>query len=154
MKKFLLIIVAVIGFTFAANAQNNAIGVRVGGGQGYDAEISFQTAFGSHNRLEADLGYYGVQKVGALSLTGIYQFHSEIPAVANLGWYAGAGARVIMVTAANSSLSLGAVGQAGIDYFLDAIPLQFSLDIRPCFYLYPATQFYWGDIALGIRYKF
>ena len=40
MKKLLLVLVAVLGLSFAANAQN--IGGRFGGGKGYGAELSYQ----------------------------------------------------------------------------------------------------------------
>lgn len=155
MKKVILVLIAVIGLTFAANAQGNAIGVRLGGGQGYNAELSFQKALGSSSRLEADLGWYSDNGIGAFSLTGIYQMHFPINAVPNLGWYVGAGAKATVVSVANStSVGIGIVGQAGLDYAFDVVPLQLSLDIRPCFYLHPATSFHWGDIALGIRYTF
>lgn len=160
MKKVLLIMMAVMGFAFAASAQNNAIGVRIGGGQGYGAEISFQKSLGSPHRLEVDLGYksYGFG-LGSLGLVGVYQLHYDIPDIQNLGWYVGAGARLDIYTysddsTSNSSFFLGVAGQAGMDYHFNAIPLQLSLDIRPYFHLIPSTVFKWGDIALGIRYMF
>ena len=154
MKKVLLVLVAVLGFAFAASAQDNAIGVRLGGGQGYNAEISYQKVLGGPNRLEVDLGYYGVEGYGAFGLSAIYRFHQEIAAVPNFGWFVGAGGKMNAAFYSGMHISLGVVGQAGVDYHFDAIPLQLSLDIRPCFYLYPATAFMWGDIALGIRYMF
>lgn len=156
MKKVVLILVAVMGFAFAASAQNSAIGVRIGGGQGYGAEISFQKSLGEPHRLEVDLGYYGTfgYNIASFGLSGIYQFHQEIDAVPNLGWFAGAGARVNATFFEGTYISLGVLGQAGVDYHLDALPLQLSLDIRPCLYLIPGTTFQWGDIALGIRYMF
>lgn len=155
MKKVLLVLVAVLGFAFAASAQNNAIGVRIGGGQGYGAELSFQKGLGGFNRLEADLGYRIWSESSWMSLSALYQAHFNINAVPNLGWYAGVGPRIDLYTGGgNAGIGLGICGQAGVDYHFDAIPLQLSLDIRPCFYLYPATSFQWGDIALGIRYMF
>ena len=57
-KKAILLVVAVMGLAFAAKAQNNAIGVRLSGGdQWYCGEISYQRSLGDSNRLEADLGY-------------------------------------------------------------------------------------------------
>ena len=155
MKKVLLILVAVFSFAFAANAQNNAIGARLGGGQGYGAELSYQKGLGGINRLEADLGYRSWYGAGWMSLTALYQAHFDINAVQNLGWYVGAGPRIDLYTYSdNVTVGIGVCGQAGVDYHFDAVPLQLSLDIRPCFYLYPATSFQWGDIALGIRYMF
>lgn len=153
MKKLLLVLIAVIGISFAASAQN-AIGVRLGGGQGYGAELSYQKGIGGMNRLEFDLGYRSWSDVNWFALSAIYQAHFDINAVPNLGWYAGAGARVDLYTYSGTSIALGVVGQAGIDYHFDALPLQLSLDIRPCFYVYPETSFQWGDVALGIRYMF
>lgn len=154
MKKLLLVVIAIVGLTFAANAQNKAIGLRAGGGQGYGTEISYQQGLGGISRLEADLGFYGYSTFG---LALIYQIHNDIPAVPNLGWYAGVGGRVTMSTYYGTYFSIGAVAQAGVDYNLKPLinfPLQVSLDIRPCLYLYPSTAFYWGDIALGVRYMF
>ena len=152
MKKLLLVVVAVFGLMVAANAQNKAIGFRAGGGQGYGAELSYQQALGGPNRLEADLGFYGYSTFG---LAVLYQFHKDIPAVPNLGWYAGVGGRATLSTYYGTYFSAAAVAQVGVDYNLQPIvklPLQVSLDIRPGFYLYPTTYFYWGDIALGLRY--
>lgn len=154
MKKVILIMVAVLGLGFAASAQSNAIGARLGGGQGFGAELSFQKALGGINRLEADLGWRSWSNVGWFALSAIYQAHFDINAVPNLGWYVGAGGRVDLYTYSGTSIALGVVGQAGVDYHFNALPIQLSLDIRPCLYLYPATDFQWGDVALGIRYMF
>lgn len=153
MKKLLLVLVAVMGLTFAANAQD-AIGVRLGGGQGYNAELSYQKGLGA-SRLEFDLGWYNYEHASSFSLAAIYQFHQDIAAVPNLGWFVGAGGKVnYWSAAATDKIGLGIVGQAGLDYYFQAIPLQLSLDIRPCLYLMPSTDFHWGDVALGIRYTF
>lgn len=153
MKKLFLVLIAVIGLSFAANAQN-ALGVRLGGGQGYNAELSFQKGMGG-SRLEFDLGWHNFEHSSAFSFAAIYQYHMDIPAVPNLGWFVGAGAKLdYWSDAPKDNVGLGIVGQAGLDYHFKAVPLQLSLDIRPCFYLIPSTNFHWGDIALGIRYVF
>lgn len=154
MKKLLLVLIAVIGISFAANAQDNAIGVRIGGGQGYNAELSFQKGLGA-SRLEFDLGWHNYEHSSAFSLAAIYQFHQDIAAVPNLGWFVGIGGKLDYWSALSSdNIGLGIVGQAGLDYAFKALPLQLSLDIRPCFYLIPETNLHWGDVALGIRYMF
>ncbi|MBR3427938.1 MAG: hypothetical protein IKG95_08370 [Bacteroidales bacterium] len=153
MKKLVLIMVAVMGLAFAANAQNN-LGVRVGTG----TELSWQHGIGSHNRLEFDLGLDGIfnnHEWNFICLSGIYQWHWNI--VDKLGWYIGPGATVGFYTWKNHTSELGAAvgGQIGIDYELP-IPLQLSLDARPMWYLTNNeyhTGFGWGA-CLGIRYMF
>ena len=153
MKKTLIILVALL-MGGVANAQLSGIGVRLGGGQGYGAELS--TLWG--NRIEADLGWSSGDHHSSFSLTGIYQWTGEIGS--GFGWFAGVGARVAFWSwesgygDSDSQIALALAGQAGIEYNFSAIPIQLSLDIRPAFYLVPDTDFHWGDIALGIRYRF
>ena len=162
MKKVLLLLFAIIGLGFVASAQNNAIGVRVGGGQGYyGAEISYQRSLCGIHRLEADLGYRRCDyyDFSSWTLVGVYQLHFDIPAVQNLGWYFGSGAKFNLLTWSEYkriyySAIFGVTGQVGVDYHFSGIPLQLSLDFRPSFYLIPYTAFEWGDFALGIRYRF
>ena len=71
MKKVLILLVTVVAFGFAANAQN-AIGVRLGGGTAYGAEVSYQRALGGANRLEVDLGF-NRSKDNYINLAGIYR---------------------------------------------------------------------------------
>ena len=91
MKKLFVALVAVFAMAATANAQDNALGVRLGGGQGYGAELSYQRGLGG-NRLELDLGWSSNDHHTALSLTGIYQWTGEIGS--GFGWYAGVGAHV------------------------------------------------------------
>ena len=69
MKKLLLVLVAVMGLSFAANAQYNgkAIGVRLGGGYYNGGEISYQTPVGA-NRFEINAGWANSDFA---SLTGV-----------------------------------------------------------------------------------
>lgn len=151
MKKIVVLLVAVFALGFAANAQE-AVGVRLGGGQGYGAELSWQHGLGG-NRLEADLGISSGDNYTHFNLTGIYQWTGEIGS--GFGWYGGLGLSLGYWSVVNKSdFALAGVLQGGIEYTLSAIPLQFSLDIRPKLWLLPSTDFHWGDIALGIRYKF
>lgn len=153
MKKIIIAIVAVFAMSTAANAQLSGIGVRLGGGQGYGAELSTLWNFG--NRVEIDLGWNSDEGYTGFSLTGIYQWQGEIGS--GFGWFAGVGARVAYwnwEVTDDSDIALGLAGQAGLEYKFSAIPIQLSLDIRPCFWLIPDTDFHWGDIALGIRYTF
>ena len=157
MKKLIIAIVAVFAMSSVASAQIQDLGVRIGGGQGYGAELSAMWGLGG-NRLETDLGWSSGDHHSSLSLAGIYQWTGEIGS--GFGWYAGVGARLAMWSWDNgynngdTDFALALVGQGGIEYNFDAIPIQLSVDIRPNFWLIPETSFHWGDIALGIRYRF
>lgn len=152
MKKFFLTTMVLFAMSTMASAQIQTVGARFGGGQGYNAELSAQWGF-CGQRLETDLGWYSNKGVSALSLSGIYHWMYELDY--GFSWYVGVGGHLGMWFADHTSdISLGVMGQAGIEYNFDEIPLQLSLDLRPCFYLNPNTDLHWGDIAFGIRYRF
>ena len=71
MKKFILVLVAVVALGFAGNAQN-AIGVRGAFGNSTSAELSYLHGLGSANRLELDLGWHNFKDWGSyINLTNI-----------------------------------------------------------------------------------
>ncbi|MBR6247343.1 MAG: hypothetical protein IKR15_08335 [Bacteroidales bacterium] len=144
MKRFILIVAAVLGIAIAASAQPRAIGVRAG----YGAELSYQHTLGGANFLEVDLGWWSTGINAALA----YDFN--IAPLGPFGFYAGPAADVWMFNAdGTSGLGLGVGAQVGLEYDF-SFPLQLSLDWRPLFTILPATGFGWNSIALGIRYRF
>jgi len=160
MKKMFLTLALVVSMVGALSAQNekNAIGLRFGNG----GEISFQTALGSANRLELDLGLNSWNNNSGYSgfgLSGIYQWVWNLDGLApGFKWYAGLGPQLGSWSGnANTNyqgFALGLAGQIGLEYNFN-IPLQLSLDYRPSWYILPGS--YGGaydGIALGVRYKF
>jgi hypothetical protein len=151
MKKLLLVLVAVMGLTFAANAQYNgkAIGVRLGGGYYNGGELSYQMPMGS-NRAELNLGWANSDFASA---TGVYQWLGNIKG--EWGWFAGPG--VNLGYCINHGFGVAAVLEGGIEWNPEALPLQFTLDIRPSWdFLKREGCAYNGFAvggALGIRYK-
>jgi hypothetical protein len=166
MKKLLLFSVALLGFTFLSNAQdisNNALGLRLGDSNGVGAEISYQHALGSNNRLEVDLGWRDGKYYDGFKLAGLYQWVWNIDGGFN--WYAGVGGGLGSFGYDDNKGNdyndtfVFAAGDIGIEYNFD-IPLLISLDFRP--------EIGFGDdhnndfdnsglgfdIALGIRYQF
>lgn len=145
----------------AQNFSKNAIGLRLGSGNGIGTEISYQLALQTNNRLEIDLGTVSKDKSAAVKITGIYQWVWELED--NFNWYAGAGAGL-----ANASYDIDfpglrngdrnesfayAVGQLGIEYNFNA-PLLLSLDTRPQFSLARYGNNLNLVTSLGIRYQF
>jgi hypothetical protein len=147
MKKVLAILLVCFAVATAVNAQDKAIGLKLGS---YGAEISGQMAMGDANRVEANLGFYA----GGLSLNGYYQWVKDLPALgSNWKWYYGAGAGVGI----GSSFSLGVGGQAGLEFDLQSVvpslPLQLSIDALPTINIIGGFGFGIGG-GLGIRYRF
>lgn len=163
MKKLLLFSVVLLGFAFTSNAQdiaNNALGLRLGDSNGVGAEISYQHALGSNNRLEVDLGWRDGKNYDGFKLAGLYQWVWNIDGGFN--WYAGVGGGLGSFGYDDNNGNdyndtfVFAAGDIGIEYNFD-IPLLISLDFRPEIGFGDETydnndlDF---DIALGIRYQF
>ena len=148
MKKVFITLLALVALTTAANAQyNNTLGVRVGAGSAFGAELSYQGFVGNVNRVELDLGAnFGSYK--AVSLAAVYQWHWFL--TGGFGFFVGPGVQGIV---SNSSFILGVGGQMGIDYQFSA-PIQLSLDFRPMYNLFGNLHGFNYGAALGIRYAF
>ncbi len=145
MKKFILVIAAVLGLAVVASAQPRALGVRVGWG----GELSYQHTLGAENFLEVDAGW----GANAISVGAAYDF--QIAPLGPFGFYAGPAAHVWLGgSEEQNNLVLGVGAQLGLEYMFDGIPLQLSLDWKPLFTLVPATGFGWQSFGLGIRYAF
>lgn len=160
MKKLVLSVLLIGVFVFGGQAQEiseNTLGLRLGDNDGFGAEVSYQRALGSSNRLEANLGWRNSRNVDAIKLTGLYQWVWNIDG--NFNWYAGAGAglgswRYNENGFSDSGTFVFAAGDIGIEYDFD-IPLLLSLDFRPeiggsGYY----ENSYGSDIAISVRYQF
>lgn len=163
MKNLFLLAIALIGFSFASHAQDiseNAIGLRLGDSDAFGAEVSYQRALGTNNRLEVDLGWRDGKTYDGFKLTGLYQWLWNIDGGFN--WYAGAGGGLgsfrgdLPGYKDYNDTFVFAAGDVGIEYNFD-FPLLLSLDFRPEIgfgddrYNNNDLDF---DIALGVRYQF
>ena len=149
MKKILISLIALVALTTAANAQySNALGVRVGAGSAFGAELSYQGFLSDVNRLELDLGA-NFGSYTAVSVATILHWHWFL--AGGFGFYIGPGVQGYVV---EKHLGLGVGGQVGIDYQFNA-PFQLSLDVRPMWDIFTVTgaALNYGA-ALGIRYAF
>jgi len=159
MKKMFLTIafIAVITGALSAQADNKAIGLRLGSGFGYGAEISYQQPLSKSNRLEVDLGLNS----WGFGLNGVYQWVWDLSDLGDgFNWYAGVGGGIGTYNFnygtdrnANRDFSIGVLGQVGIEYKFE-IPLTLSLDYRPGIYVVPTFNGTYDGICLGARYRF
>jgi hypothetical protein len=166
MKKFFIMLVAVVALSASAMAQAGsekfAIGARVGYGYaGFPAEVSFMWGVGPElNRIEMDLGFSwwgapGGAHYAGLQFTAAYQWRWNI--VKGLHWYVGPGATVGSWFA-DLPFCFGVGGQVGIEYDFDA-PIQLTLDYRPMVNFHPWDKAWgWGhyhdSFCFGVRYRF
>ncbi len=160
MKKLIFAAVLTLGFVWNGQAQKiseNALGLRLGDNDGFGAEVSYQRALGSSNRLELDLGWRNSKNVDAIKLAGLYQWVWNIDGGFN--WYAGVGGglgswRYDYKNEKDNGTFAFLAGDIGIEYDFD-IPLLVSLDFRPEFggngYY---ENNYGSDIGLSLRYQF
>jgi len=151
---FVLVLLANIG-----NAQiaDHALGLRLGGGDGFGTEISYQHGLSSLNRLEFDLGMHSSNHYNAWGLAGIYQWVWNIDGGFN--WYAGAGGRIgswhwdTDYRTDNNGIFLAVAGDIGIEYVFP-IGIQISLDARPEIGLINHGDAFRNNIAFSVRYQF
>jgi hypothetical protein len=133
----------------------NAIGLRAGNYSG----ITYKQFINSKNAFEI----YGLlrlyDKYNVANFTGVYQVHNGIPNVSTLKWYYGFGATVGFNSYKSTYLgkkitgaNIGILGTVGLDLALTEIPIGFSVDWSPTFFLNNDGGFY-GDYAhFAIRY--
>ena len=145
MKRILILLVAALGISIAANAQSRALGLRAG----YGGELSYQHSFGS-NFAEFDLGWFS----RGFDIVGIYDF--VIAGNGQVNLYVGPGAQLGFYNHydGDARVNVGIAGQLGVEWNIPSIPLQLSVDWRPVYFLMHDGGFGYDSVGLGIRYRF
>ncbi len=158
MKKLLFTILAGVAlFTMSADVANaqsykNAIGGRFGSANG----ISFKTGLSKNAMLELIGNFRSSKNTDYLRLTALYEVYNPINGAAGLTWYYGAGGTIgsYKYKDEDGKVYLGANGVLGLDYKFNGAPINLSLDWIPTLRLTPDTDFYSGDVGLGVRFTF
>ncbi len=153
MKKAIVSILAFMALITAVSAQENAVGLRVGGSiKGFGMEASYQTFLNDINRIEADLGFRIYGHHAALTAAGGYQWHWFL--TGGLGVYGGPAAMMALSLWPGPKFNLGLGGQIGFDYQFDA-PIQVLLDFRPTYNFFGGLLHGFDPyVSLGARYSF
>jgi opacity protein-like surface antigen len=148
MKKVVFVFGLLVSLTLSVNAQDiadNAIGLRLSGGNGAGGEISYQKALGNNTRLEIDLGL--ANEFADFKATGLYQWVWSLEEQFN--WYAGFGGGIV---SANGTGIYGA-GVIGIEYNFN-VPILLSLDYRPEIGVAGGLDGLNSSLSLAVRYQF
>lgn len=156
MKKNMLSVALVLLMAISASAQNSAdyrtaIGVKF-----YPGAITLKHFISEKAALEG-LGYF---YNNGFRVTGLYEFHFDIPDVNGLKWYVGPGAHLGFYNTKyknanginDGGVAIGVDGVIGLDYKVPSAPINLSLDFQPSieFGDYNGYGGSWGGIA--IRY--
>ena len=160
MRKFifLLTVVAFLGISndLMSQSYKSAIGARFGS----PFSASYKTFLNESGAVELNLGFRTFGFGSWISGAAAYQIHKDIPSVAGLKWYYGAGGIVSFYTYNSSYLSdaggigFGIQGYLGLDYAFTDIPLNLSVDWVPTLFVGNGyyTGFGAGYGALSARY--
>lgn len=157
MKKLLFTLIAATALLVSttdvkAQGYKNAIGGRFGDANG----ISFKTGLNNSAMLELIANFRSNKSVDYFRITGLYEVYNPINGAEGLNWYYGGGATIGSVKAKgyDGDIYLGANGVIGLDYKFRGAPINLSLDWVPTLQLTPNTDFYSGDVGLGVRFTF
>src|SRR5947208_1536817 len=156
IRRFLFVTLLVSIFqlviTTSTSAQNssgykNAVGLGLDLGSGTLVGIDGKHFFTNKDAGEAQLMFgSGITLLGAQ-----YEYHGQIQNASGLKWYAGLGPQFAFGNGFTDVLLRPLVG---LDYKINAVPLQFSFDWRPSFVITHGTYFDAARFGLGFRYAF
>ncbi|WP_206082001.1 hypothetical protein [Maribellus sediminis] len=143
MKKGLLVLAIVMGSILASNAQE--LGVRFGDVSGGNVAIDGIFSTGQFSRLHADVSFGNGVGVDLL-----WDFIYRPLGGEAFNWYAGVGPYIQI----DDPFWFGAVGELGLAYTFNSIPISLSIDWRPALSIVEKTDFHFGGFGLNIRYVF
>lgn len=142
MKKYFLVIIVVAGFS-TANAQE--LGIRFGSITGGNVAIDGIFSMGEFSRIHADVSFGN-----GVGIDVLWDFlYRPLPGEA-FNWYVGAGPYTFI----GSNFELGVVGEIGLEYHFNEVPLAIGIDWRPYLRIIDNTDFGAEGVGLNVRYVF
>ncbi len=146
---FLLAAASDVSAQRAANGTDyrNAIGLGIDFGNGSTLVGPSYKHFFSENNV----GKFEILFGNYVAIQAFYEYHKMIEGAPGLQWFAGIGAGVGL-DENNSAFLLKPTG--GLDYKIDDVPLSFSFDWRPTFFIGDNSDFEAGRFGLGLRFAF
>ncbi len=144
---FMFVTISLISFSQEQPA--NALGIRLGGGFGFDWEVSYQRYLSDQIRMENGLGMaVGSNRKGFTTTTTI-QWVWDINS--SFKWFTGPG---LQLGSREGLFYFGLTGQVGIEYLFREIPFQIGIDTRPVIGIENANNAFEININASIRYLF
>ncbi len=157
MKKIIISLILLLSISLSSSAQDYNTGIGLRGG--FTSGITIKHFIGDKAALE---GIFGTVWRG-FNFTGLYELHSYSAFdVERLNWYYGLGGHIgfwngrynpWFVNSTRSYTVIGFDGILGMEYNIEEIPINISLDVKPAINLIGYTGF-WFDGAFSVRYIF
>lgn len=152
MKKLIIVLIVLSFNCGVVNAQNYNTGIGLRGG--FSSGITLKHVMSDNNAIE---GILATQHKGLL-ITLLYERHVSAFDVPGLFWYYGAGGHLGMYDENdppgyldNTYVLLGINGVVGLDYKIEEIPINISLDLMPRMHVVGYTGLRWGG-GFSLRY--
>ena len=155
MKRKVLVVVCFIITAIGVNAQdyNTGIGFRGGISNGLTVKHNL-------NSTSAIEGLLSTRWRG-VNITGLYEIHAQAFDTPRLNWYYGFGGHIGFFDGDRSSrfdtgshTLIGIDGIIGIEYNIEPIPFNISLDWKPGINLIGYSSHWFDEVAFSVRYIF
>lgn len=156
MKKISVLLIGFLFFVTVAGAQdyNTGIGIRGGLSNG----ITIKHFLDSNKALEGLLS----TRWDGFHITALYEIHDQAFDTPRLNWYYGFGGHIGFWDGDKnhrwfedgSHTVIGVDGIIGLEYNIEPIPFNLSLDWKPAINLIGHTGLWADNFALSIRYIF
>ncbi len=148
MKKTLLIVAIAAAGSLGLQAQE--LGIRFGsftGNGGVALDGIFST--GEFSRIHGDVSFGR-----GIGVDLLWDFIYRPLGDEAFNWYLGAGPFLYIPFDADYNFGLGAIGELGLSYTFNSVPISLSLDWRPYFRLLETTDVSFGGFGFNVRYVF
>lgn len=143
LTKLLVVVAIVVGTALSSNAQE--LGIRFGDISGGNVALDALFSTGEFSRIHADISFGD-----GVGIDVIWDFLYRPLGGEAFNWYAGVGPYVWI----DDPFWLGVVGELGLEYRFNSIPISLSGDWRPSFSLIDKTDFHAGGFGFNVRYIF
>lgn len=143
MKKIVLILSIVFAGIVYSNAQE--VGLRFGDVTGGNVAIDAVFSLGEFTRIHADASFGN-----GFGIDALWDFMYRPLGSEAFHWYTGVGAYTLI----GSNFKLGAVGEIGLEYRFNGVPLALGADWRPYLEIIDNTSMGFDNFGLNIRWVF
>ncbi|TVL96567.1 MAG: outer membrane insertion C- signal [Candidatus Brocadia sp. WS118] len=140
MKKIMLLWLLLLGITLV-NAQE--IGARFGDISGGNVAVDAVFSTAKFSRVHADVSFGD-----GVGIDFLYDFFYKPFGNEAFDWYVGLGPYSFL----GDPFQLGLVGEIGLEYHFQGIPIAIGGDWRPFFRIIDNTDFGWGGFGFNVRF--